>query len=446
MKGALLHNIFNRYDSYMLKISNMFSKASVSCATFIIYKALLDIIFCKYIAGNYSDFNYQLSIPNAISGWILILIMSYFPFIFYRQQYASSILIIALNMIYFIPITTYCSFGGGSSGLLFWAALYWNILSVLQAFFPRVLLKNNGLDRSNNIDCLMYIIFIVSSIITLYIWWKYTGFRIQLNLDVYDIRHSASENNMSQILSYIWHALTIIVPILIVYFIAKRKVFIVVSLLFLTLLNFSYAGNKTIILLPFLLIGGYAFYRKNMLSLIFPAGIFLQILAMIEQQFGLVYITSYFFRRQSMLLAQLSDCYYRFFEENPIDYFRNGIMGRFGFESPYNNIIPRVIGDNFKTQNVNCNNGLLADVFSGLGYIGIIIMPIILIVCFRILDFAVNNLNHRLIIGLVVYYAILFSNASWSVVLLTHGFLIMCFMLFVISYKNNELEIKKGSC
>ena len=83
---------------------------------------------------------------------------------------------------------------------------------------------------------------------------------------------------------------------------------------------------------------------------------------------------------------------------------------------------------------------MLADVWSGLGYIGLIIMPIILIVCFRLLDLAAYKVNPRMMIGLVLYYSIMFANTTWSTVLLTHGFIAMCILLIIFPKKSNEVR------
>lgn len=73
----------------------------------------------------------------------------------------------------------------------------------------------------------------------------------------------------------------------------------------------------------------------------------------------------------------------------------------------------------------------LADVWSHLGVIGIIIIPVILIVCLRLFDAVTDGISMRYVVGMAVYYAVVFSNTTWSTVLLTHGFLIMCLAFFV---------------
>lgn len=419
------------YDNFIYKIGTKFETPLFVYAAVVIYKVLLDLIYCKYVAGLYTFFSFEPSVVNTVNGWLAVLVMAPFIIVYNKQKTCSALILITLNMVYFVPITTYCGYGGGSSSFLFFAILYWLFLSLLQIKFPLVGLRreNNSYHISNKAG---YIVIALVSIFSIYIWYKYSGLRIQINiLDVYDIRSQASKNGLPTILSYLWHVIQIIVPMFMVLMLYKKKYLLVVWLLFITLINFSYAGNKSIILFPLILIGGYIFYRKNMISLIFPAGVLLEICAIIEQKIGSVYITSLFFRRQGMVLAQLSENYYRFFLENPTDIFRSSIVGKFGFDSIYSNTLARVIGNNFETQNVNCNNGLLADVWSGIGIMGLIVMPIILIICLRFLDFVSYKIDMRLMIGLVVYYALMFANTTWSTVLLTHGFIVMCFVLIL---------------
>ena len=438
---VFFNNLGLKYDNLIDRWGLRFESPALSYLVVIIYKILLDLIYCKYIAGSHAFFSLEISIINVVNGWLAIFIM--IPFInkYYRQKTCSAIIMLALNMIYFIPITTYCGYGGGSSSFLFFAIVYWAVLSILQVKIPIIGYKIEGINI-NVSNKVLFVFVVLVSIVSLYIWWRYSGFRIQLNIfDVYEIRSEDEKNPLPLILSYAWHTITIVVPILIILMLYKRKYFTLVWLLFITVINFSYAGNKSVILFPIILIGGYIFYRKNMVSLIFPMGIIVEILAMIEQKLGFVFITSYLFRRQSLILAQLSEYYYRFFLENPTDLFRNSIMGKFGFDSVYSNTLANAIGNNFETQSVNCNNGLLADVWSGLGLIGIVVMPIIIIICFRLLDFVSYKVDLHLMIGLVLYYAIMFANTTWSTVLLTHGFLVLCLMLMIFPRENKEERI-----
>ena len=416
----------NKYEYFIDNICRRLSGTYFCFACILIYKLLFDIIFCTNIYGLYEA---NISILNIISGWIAVIIMAPFIKEYCKQNVSSSIIMIALNLIYFIPITTYCGYGGGSSEFLFFAILYWMIMSILQFKVPIVRFDSIKEKKS---ESLFYLIFIIVGIGTIYVWWKYTDFRILTNLiDVYEVRSEAANYNMPVVLLYFKQMSTVLISVLILLSIYKKKYISLIILIILAIINFSYAGLKSAALFPIILIGGYIFYRRNMIYAILPIGIILEIFTFIESRIGINFIANYLFRRQGITLAMLSENYYRFFSQNPIDYFRGSILGKLGFESAYNQTYGLVIGNNFQSQTISCNNGLLADVWMGLGYIGILVMPIIVIICFRIFDSASYGIRHNLIIGFSLYFALMFANSTFSTVLLTHGFIIVCIMLLI---------------
>lgn len=435
----VFQSIGDNYDRIVNSIGLRFESITLSCISIVTYKILIDYIYCSYIGNLYPGFIISISAVNIINGWMAIIILLPLVNFMYQKKTCSSILLVALNLIYFVPITTYCGYGGGSSSFMLYAIIYWSILLFMQIKLPIVTYKFKSIECPNYV---MYIIICIISIFIIFIWGKYTNFRVITSFDeIYIARREASNYPLPMILKYIRNLSTIIVPMLILLTLNKKKYLLTIFLLFLVLINFFYAGNKSVLFFPIILIGGFIFYRKNMLSLIFPAGIMIELLAILEQRLGSIYITSFIFRRQGFVLAYLSECYYRFFLKNPTDIFRDGVLGKLGFDSIYTNNMANVIGNNIETQTVNCNNGLLADVWSGLGLIGLLIMPIILIICFRLLDFVSYRINQRLMIGLTLYYAITFANSTWSTVLLTHGFIIMCVILIIFPKEDNELGV-----
>lgn len=434
--GILKINSYYEYG--MTKFVDKLSNPIITIAAVLIYKILLDIMYCQYIGGVHTFFSVYVSPLNVINGWFMVLLMSVFFEKHYLHNAPSSIILLLFNIVYFIPITTYCGYGGGSSSFLMWAFIYWIILSVLQIKIPIVIIKEKPKRKFSGIA--FYIMMFCVSLLTLFIWAKFSNFRIWFHLlDVYDIRRSAAENGLPIVLSYLRSISNIIISMLLVMSLHKKKYLSFMWLLFMVVLSFSYAGDKIIIFLPFILVGGYIFYRKNFIRLIMPGFILLQILAFIEQHFGSGELINLIFRRQGVLLGLLSENYYRFFLENSNDIFRQGILGKLGFNSIYNPSLANVIGNNFETQIVNCNNGLLADVWASVGIVGIIVLPIILIICFRLLDMSSYGIDYKLTFGLIGYCTINFVNASWSTVLLTHGFLLMCIVFLIFPRESSNL-------
>lgn len=423
--------IKERYTNMLEKSDSFFSSFPVLGICLILYKILVDVIYLFYVVSTFY-YGMKINVFNIASSYLYLGMYTIFFYNLVKGRTASSIMLIVTNMIYFIPITTYCSLGGGSSRFLFFTILYWTLFSILQVVTPVVVLKRSEISE-RLYSFFMYFLLVGISIFTVYLSWKYTGFRIVTNLrEVYDIRAEAAGYDLSTGFRYLQSFSTILIPLLILFCFRQKKYVLVIWGMFLQILNFSFAGDKIVLFMGVLVLVGAVFWKKQMASWILPGGIGLGILAMIEKKiFGHEYIIDYFFRRMGYLLAQLSDEYYRYFRDNPTEIFRGTFLGKLGFGSPYRLSLSYVIGNNYLSQTVSCNNGFLADVWSNLDIIGILVMPFILIVCFRLFDMASDGIASRYVIGLAVYYAVVFSNGTWSTVLLTHGFLIMCFVYFM---------------
>ena len=430
MKKDRMNIVYNQLVSQVCMFA---SNYKMQILFLIIYKIIVDIIYLVCI-GRRSEFGIIISFPDIISGYIFVILSSFFWKFFLKTEVTSNIILIVIYMTYFIPITTYCGWGAGSSGLQFFMILFAVIISVLQVKLPLcVVAEGNKVKKERLLSVVFYLLFITVSILTVYIWAHYTDFRIITNLnDVYIYRAEAQNYSMPGWMVYLQSLSKILIPILILIAFVRKKIVFALFGLFLLILNFSYAGHKSVFFMGIIILVGYLLWRKGMICFFLPGGCIIGLVGLIEYIFtDHQYVISYFFRRQGYVLAQLSDYYYRFFENNPTDIFRSTFLGKLGFDSPYSIPIPYVIGNNYSTQTVSCNNGLLADVWSHLGVIGIIIIPVILIVCLRLFDAVTDGISMRYVVGMAVYYAVVFSNTTWSTVLLTHGFLIMCLAFFV---------------
>ncbi len=124
------------------KLENLYHQLIALCSKWqyilimlIIYKSVLDLIYVKYLVG---DFGYSkvLNPFNLISGYLfMIVLLGSFVYL-YKRESSSNIIIIILSLIYFIPMTTYCGLGGGSSALLFGAIVFFLIFFAFQFIIP----------------------------------------------------------------------------------------------------------------------------------------------------------------------------------------------------------------------------------------------------------------------------------------------------------------------
>jgi len=434
-------------NQYFSGIMNKIKKHDIffSVLVLVIYRLLLDMVYIIAINPTFAAFSkMDFSIVRyAIS--LLTLCIFILPTInLYKQKLVSSIIVLLLNLWYFIPMTTMYAFYNFDTEFYILGLIYWSILMFCQFKLPVLYIKKVN-PKFNNI--IMYFFIISMSIVVLFVSAKYTGFRITFDfINVYGIRAEASTYNIPTIIQYMLFMAGIGIPLFLLYAFEHKKKFLSLFLLIIWLLNFSIAAHKTVFIMLFLAILGYLFYRERFINLFAIAmTCMLIVLSGIYIVFENVVPIGILISRVMLIPIQLSYHYYEFFNENNLNLFRNGILGKFGFSEIYSQEIPYIIGEFTEKINTSfsmANNGLLGDVFANTKYIGIFIMPIILVIIFRLLDSVSKNLDKKIVVVICIYFANSFINMSWSTVLLTQGYLMICLLIYFYPSINNKEEIK----
>lgn len=76
---------------------------------------------------------------------------------------------------------------------------------------------------------------------------------------------------------------------------------------------------------------------------------------------------------------------------HPLNLFRDGILGKLSYDPVYSIKIPKVIGEYMGTGS-SANNGLVGDMYANLPVVlGVFLMPLILVILFRLLDAAAET-------------------------------------------------------
>ena len=92
----------------------------------------------------------------------------------------------------------------------------------------------------------------------------------------------------------------------------------------------------------------------------------------------------------------------------------------------------QLIQSSLESFETNANNGLLGDMFANLPILfGLLLMPLLLILCFRLMDLATEKVPLKYLVPFCVFFASAFMNGSWGTVLLSHGFLVACLLLYI---------------
>lgn len=399
----------------------------------LLYRLLLDILYMGLLSPLYSYARMTTDvIPLQYAcSWMIVLVFTPIVTQLNRERDASSIMLTAINYLYFIPLTAYCGCKGADFKLLAVACVYWGLLLFWQFFLPRPFLASLSIRHSRSIFSTLTVL---SVLVVVYVSARYTGFRFTLNfIDVYDIRFESMAYEMPALLSYALSSMTVVLSILLVYWLGRKKYLLFLFLLFIYLLYFSIGAHKAVFFTLLLVLGCLYFYRDWMRQWV--SGVFglATLAAMLEKKLlGTFYLLFLGFYRMMFLPGQLAEESMAYFQENPLNLFRDGIMGKFSFASVYSTAIQYVMGEQSCYPESFANSGLLSDMFINLPTIlGLLLMPLILVLCFRLLDMTSRRVPHRITVAFCIFFSNSFINMSWSTVLLTGGYLLTCVLLYI---------------
>ena len=406
----------------------------------LLYRASLDVVYARLVSPLFA---YDGLVWNPDFLMLLLsylMVATFAPFIAELQNrpLPSAKLVTFLHYLYFIPMTSYCALAAPKVTLLPITAVYWALLLLWEYKLPVLSFKPL---RTKHTRIVFILLSLFSAAVVLYISGKYTGFRLTLSLaNVYDIRAEADGYVMPRILSYLLGFQTMMLSVEILYWLCEKKYLAAGALVVVYLFYFSIAAHKSIFFFLLLVLVGWLLYRTWMLRWCAPLLVLVNALSLAE--YALLksfYIMTLFIRRMMYVPVALSGRYQSYFSENPILFFRGGILRWLGFQSPYSLNTVYLIGEYGGDPGCAANNGLLGEMFANLPVlIGLLVMPLLLVLCFRLLDACTAQKPERLYIFFALNFAVGFANSSWSTILLTHGFLLACILLYFFPKKEGN--------
>lgn len=411
----------------------------------LLYRICLDIVYVFLLSPKYaySGFICEPKPLILVASYAIVFVLAPFAVELQNRELPSAKIVAIMHYLYFIPLTSYCALCDPKVSLLPIGTLYWMLLLLWEFKLPVLSLKPLAAKHSR---LLFTLLSIFSAAVVLYVSGRYTGFRLTLDfINVYDIRAEAAAYSMPQLLSYLLSWQTILLSTEILYWLSERRYLPALGLVLVYLFYFSIGAHKSVFFFLLLVLAAFFFYRKWMLRWCAPLFMGVGILAFLENFLrDSVWICSLFIRRMMYIPVQLADHYQKFFSENPILYFRDGFLRHLGYENPYSLSIVRLLGEYEGNPSTYANNGLLGDLFANLPVTaGLLLMPLLLVLCFRLLDLTAGRNEERLYIPFCLFFANTFINSAWSTTLLSHGFLLSCLLLYIFPKRSaicNEVD------
>ncbi|CDC06857.1 membrane protein putative [Clostridium sp. CAG:343] len=422
---------------------------------YITYIYMLFYCFDKYLTDVYGYYGFEnkMTIMSCVIGITLLTV----AFIFVVKQTTdnySKLVVYVLVLVNFIPsIITYI-FMPISEKYLLLQVLYWIIMILFINYFNKFHFKANKAKTKNSLIS-MYVLILIEFIIVGIILFKYTGINLKFD-NVYDLRNNYFNARVPLVLAYLFAAFKVINPLLFIYlFNNKKRVAYMLSAM-IQLMAFCADGSKSTLFSIIIAYGIVKFlYNKKDVDL-FKSGnikyyilsglVAINFLGFIEFNFlKSANIYNYFVRRLFFVPALLNQYYFDFFSNHEIDLFRQSFMGKLGFESPYTDQIQKIISSvYFNTPEMLANNGLFSDAFMNLGSMGMFIMPMLICVLLRFLDYCAEGINPFYLLTIMVNVSYIFMSSSFFTVLLTHGFILLCLIMkFVIPRNEKERKCER---
>ncbi len=418
----------------------------------VFYRLLLDNAYFKVMVTDFSYEGFQdhRTMTLLVLSWIVLIVFSslFSNILVNSDERVSSIVVLLLFLISFVPFTTCIYSGILSYGFIVYNILYWCVLLIAQSLnyrYPLKTLSQVGFGNYVFGDKSVITLGICSLIIVLYISGRYTHFRLNFNLfNVYSLRAEASKYNLPTIVSYMFAWTRAINPILLAYCLLNQKRLLSIIFFISQMLSFGIDGLKATFFMPFLVIVGVFFYNKvsaeqlkKWIVIAFTCVVLIGFLERIIIKNNLIY--TLFTRRIMFLPSYIGNCYFDFFSKNEPDFFKESILRFVGANSRYleHGGVTLTIGETYYRSGVNFNNGLSSDAVANLGIIGCVVMPIVLIIVLRYLDRSAYLLDKRLTIATALYLSVVFLSSFLTTVLITHGVVVLIILLSMVRREKN---------
>ena len=238
-----------------------------------LYRIILDIIYLYLIVPQYGYVGFvdQSSLSRCFFSWTVVLasLPCILGVLHNIQDRISNIIVAILYFASYIPFTSWIYAGKWDGRYVFCNIIFWSILTLGQNLLQKRNIYPVRIARGNikwNNQALFFI-GILSACIVFYISYRYTGFRLNFDLNsVYDLRSNARSFALPTLLQYLFSWTTVINSILLGYCILRKK-YLLSSIIFLVqMLSFGINGMKTTFFMTIATVILCCFVRKNEIS------------------------------------------------------------------------------------------------------------------------------------------------------------------------------------
>lgn len=428
----------------------------------IIIRLLLDFCFSNYVSnaflksgyGNY----YQEPHPNFIMyclSWIILVISLRFGKKYYFGQFRSDTILFVLYLITYLPYTSMVGFNALPVAFIILSEVYWNFIAFLDNRFLNK--EPNAIIKRYDTELFFSFILVGIAILSIIVFGRASNYRISFNILVaYDFREDAMAGysvGSTSFSSYLLGLSRIVIPCGIVYSIRSQRYILTILFGISTLISYGYDGSKTIYFLSIISILIAIFYRKNIKEY-FPLGIIILLLiGTVEYSFFSLgklhdsYIYRLLVRRLFFVPTLINSAYFDYMGSHSPNLFSN-LLRFFGYKDYYD--ISYIIGSQyFGASRMSANTGTIGEAFWEFGYLGALIMPLLMCLLLRFFDNSTVNVPEEITVLPCIVFAYYLNNSSFTAACITHGLIGFCLIMMLYGenqWKKIKIVIRKRIC
>lgn len=214
------------------------------------------------------------------------------------------------------------------------------------------------------------------------------------------------------------------------------------------LLIFSVTGYKTVILsVPTLILAAVIFSRaqRPLGSWILTGTLFASVIALVADELhGALAYTQIFVNRLLLIPGTLTAAHVLVFQDQPKAKWGHSFMAMF-VDYPYETTPSFIVGTRFSgNAEVSANASLFADGYANLGYLGIFIEALVLVVLLWVLDAASRHLSIAVSSMVLLIPTVALANTSVFTSILTGGYLAALILILVLPGRGWGLHARAG--
>ena len=399
----------------------------------VILRLLLDVIYLRVISPQfaYAGLGHSFSTSAIIYSWLIMVgaLLIVLPCLD-RKDFFLPHASLFLFLLFFVPWTSFVSCKPQKLDFLFCETVFWYMTFLL---LHKRIHFNISRSVTKGSEPVVIAISLVMMLTVVYISAVYAHFRMKFDLvDVYDLRMEAREYKLPTIIAYLWAATSNVLPILMIYFVSRKRWWMVSIMALVVVMNFSINGSKSTFFKLFLCFLFYFFANnelKHKIPMFLAAFVGLGIVEFSVFHSG--FIADVIVRRSFYVTSLLDSYYYDLINQFGPAVFSHKVAGH---------DVQFYIGElYFGRDSMRANNGMFSDAYMNLGWLGCFVYPVLYMLFFNVCEHFLVCHKPQIKWYAVFLMVLTMRSSEFTTTLLTHGMLLL-FLTMMFMPRERTLE------